>query len=180
MALAHSRPIPGAVTTLGVSERVTFLRRTYAHLTVALIGFAVIAGGMIRYMTETSYKFSACAFNGQWNWLAVLGAFIVVGMVIDRLARSHASRGAQYAGLALGVIAEGIILQPMLWVLFLHFGDPGDFSRNDANNIVAFTASGTGVKILMQALVITLPIFIGLSDPVFVSKKEFLVPAAPR
>jgi hypothetical protein len=173
MALAHSRPIPGAVATLGVSERVTFLRRTYAHLTVALIGFAVIAGGMIRYMTETSYKFSAWAFSGQWNWLAVLGAFIVVGMVTDRLARSHASRGAQYAGLALGVIAEGIILQPMLWVLFIQFGNPADFTLNEAGNVVAFTASGTAVSILMQAIVITLAIFIGLSVTVFVSKKDF-------
>jgi FtsH-binding integral membrane protein len=172
MALAHSRPIPGAVATLGVSERVTFLRRTYAHLTVALIGFAVIAGGMIRYMTETSYKFSVWATNG-YMWLAVLGGFIVVGMVTDRLARSQASRGAQYAGLALGVIAEGVILQPMLWVLFLQFGNPGDFTVNEAGNIVAFTASGTAVKILMQAIVITLAIFIGLSVSVFVSKKDF-------
>ena len=33
MAFAQSaRPIPGAVATLGVSDRVTFLRKTYGHL----------------------------------------------------------------------------------------------------------------------------------------------------
>jgi hypothetical protein len=38
MALSSSaRPIEGAVATLGVSDRVTFLRKTYAHLGAALI-----------------------------------------------------------------------------------------------------------------------------------------------
>ena len=42
MAFAQqlARPIQGAVATLGVSDRVAFLRKTYAHLGVALIAFA--------------------------------------------------------------------------------------------------------------------------------------------
>jgi len=39
MALAHSRPIEGAVATLGVSDRVAFLRRVYGHLGVALVAW---------------------------------------------------------------------------------------------------------------------------------------------
>lgn len=172
MALAHSRPIDGAVATLGVSERVTFLRRTYAHLTVALIGFAVVAGGMMRFMTQTSYKFSEFAFQGQWNWLAVLAAFMAVGWVADWLARSDTSRGMQYAGLGLAVIAEGVLLQPMLWVLFIRFGSPADFYIDDAGG-VHFAASGLAVKILMESIIITLTIFIGLSATVFMTKKDF-------
>jgi FtsH-binding integral membrane protein len=172
MALAHSRPIDGAVATLGVSERVTFLRRTYLHLTIALVGFAVVAGGMMRFMTQTSYKFSEFAFQGSWNWLAVLGAFMAVGWVADWLARSDTSRGMQYAGLTLAVIGEGIILQPMLWVLFIRFANPGDFYIDDAGG-VHFAASGLAVKILMESIVITLAIFIGLSATVFVTKKDF-------
>jgi FtsH-binding integral membrane protein len=174
MALAHSRPIDGAVATLGVSERVTFLRRTYAHLAVALIGFAVIAGGMIRFMTATSYKFSAWAWGGSgYNWLAVLGLFMVVGFITDRLAKSSASQGLQYLGLALAVIAEGVILQPMLWVLFIKFGNINDFVLNDQGNVVSFQASGMAVKILMEAIIVTLTIFIGLTISVFVTKKDF-------
>jgi hypothetical protein len=171
MALAHSRPIAGAVATLGVSDRVAFLRRTYAHLTLALVAFAAIAGGMMRFATETSFKFSKFATNG-YMWLAVLGAFMVVGIVADRLARSDTSRGLQYAGLGLAVVAEAILLQPMLWVLFLQFGESGDFTVVDGN-VVAFEASGRAVKILMEAIVITLAIFIGLSATVFVTKKDF-------
>src|SRR5688500_16304130 len=98
MALAHSRPIEGAVATLGVSDRVAFLRRTYAHLTVALIGFAAVAGGFMRFGTETSYKMSAAMTKG-YMWLAVVAAFIVIGLVTDRLARSSSSKGLQYLGL---------------------------------------------------------------------------------
>ena len=176
MALAHSRPIDGAVATLGVSERVTFLRRTYAHLAVALIGFALITGGMMRYMTSTSFKFSTWAFQGQWTWLAVIFAFMAVGWVAQRLAMSNTSRGLQYAGLTLSVVAEAVILQPMLWILFLKFGKPEDFQfvvDGNSVTITAFTASGTAVKILMQAVVITLAIFVGLSATVFVTKKDF-------
>jgi FtsH-binding integral membrane protein len=173
MALANIRPIDGAVATLGVSERVAFLRKTYAHLAVALVGFAVIAGGMIRYMTETSFKFSAWAFTGQYHWLAVIGAFMIVGFVTDRLAKSNTSRGIQYVGLTLAVIAEGIILQPMLWVLFMKYGKPADFVVNDAGNVTSFVTSGMAVKVLMESIIITLTIFIGLSATVFVTKKDF-------
>jgi len=179
MALAHSRPIEGAVATLGVSERVTFLRKTYAHLTVALIGFAAIAGGMMRFTTEASWKFSSWAIlgNSPYMWLLVLGAFMAVGWVAQALARSETSRGLQYAGLALFVVAEAVILQPLLWILFLKFGRAEDFQITASANgdlvIHSFSASGQAIKILMEAIVITLAIFIGLSATVFVTKKDF-------
>jgi len=56
MALsANARPIAGAVATLGVSDRVAFLRKTYTLLTVALAGFAG--------MTAGSRPKPACAFH---------------------------------------------------------------------------------------------------------------------
>src|SRR5215468_4368943 len=123
MAFASAaRPIEGAVATLGVSDRVTFLRKTYAHLGVALIAFALVTGGMMRFMTTTSLKFSAWAFTGRFNWFLVLVLFMVVGWVAERLARSNTSRGLQYLGLGIAVVAEGVLLQPMLWVAILKFG----------------------------------------------------------
>jgi FtsH-binding integral membrane protein len=177
MALANSRPIDGAVATLGVSDRVAFLRKVYAHLTVALIGFAVISGGMMRFATELSWKFSSWAVNGRYTWLAVMGAFMLVGVVTDRLAKSQSSRGLQYMGLALAVVAEGVILQPMLWVLFIKFGKESDFNytMSDSGQVVihSFVASSMAIKILTEAIVITLAIFVGLSATVFVTKKDF-------
>jgi FtsH-binding integral membrane protein len=154
-AQAARRPIEGAVATVGVSDRVAFLRRTYAHLGVALLAFAAIAGGMMRYMPETSFKFSRWALTGRWNWFIVIALFMVVGYVAERLARSETSRGVQYLGLTIAVIAQGLILQPLLWVLMLKFGGP------------------TAGTILTQAIFITMAIFIGLTATVFLTKKDF-------
>jgi FtsH-binding integral membrane protein len=150
---AARRPIEGAVATVGVSDRVAFLRRTYAHLGVALLAFAAIAGGMMRFMPELSFSFSRWALTGRWNWFVVIALFMVVGYVAERLARSETSRGIQYLGLTIAVVAQGLILQPLLWVLFLRF----------------HAAS----SILVQAIVITMTIFVGLTLTVFLTKKDF-------
>jgi FtsH-binding integral membrane protein len=164
---ASARPIEGAVATMGVSDRVAFLRKTYVHLGVALIAFAAITAGMMKFATETSLKFSSWALGGRWNWLLILGLFMVVGYVAERLAQSEASRGLQYVGLAIFVIAEAVLLQPMLWLLIVRFGDP------QMIGIEGGMLVGQAASILMQAIVITLAIFIGLTLTVFLTKKDF-------
>ena len=62
---ANRRPIEGAVATLGVSDRVVFLRKTYAHLGVALLGFALLTGMIMRFASETSLKASLWALHGH-------------------------------------------------------------------------------------------------------------------
>ena len=168
MALANTaRPIEGAVATLGVSDRVDFLRKTYAHLGFALIAFAAITAGMMRFATETSLKFSMWAFKGQLNWLAILALFMVVGWVAERLARSNTSSALQYLGLGIAVIAEAVLLQPMLWIVIFKFGNPEAFFNGAEGGL------GQGGKIILEAAVITIAIFGGLTATVFVTKKDF-------
>ena len=154
-AMADRRPIPGAVATLGVSQRVSFLRRTYAHLGVALLAFAAITAGMMRFMPETSLKFAEWALKGRWNWALVLIAFMIVGYVAERMARSNTSRTVQYGGLGLAVVAEAILLQPLLWVAIYRFGP----AESD--------------KLILNAALITMTIFVGLTATVFLTKKDF-------
>jgi len=161
MALsASARPIAGAVATLGVSDRVAFLRKTYTLLTVALAGFAGCTAGIIKFAPELSLRFSAWAFHGQWSWLLVLGLFMVVGYVAQKLAMSETSRGLQFVGLAVAVVAQSILLQPLIWVLMYKFGNHADLT-------------GQAGVIMGEAVVITLAIFIGLTATVFVTKKDF-------
>jgi FtsH-binding integral membrane protein len=152
---SSARPIEGAVATMGVSDRVAFLRKTYSHLGVALIAFAAITAGMMRFMTETSLKFSEWALGGRWNWMAILGLFMLTGYVAERLARSQTSRGFQYLGLGIAVVAEAILLQPMLWIAMYRFGAHDAF------------------KIITEAGLITMLIFVGLTLTVFITKKDF-------
>ncbi len=155
MAFAQTsrRPIEGAVATIGVSDRVDFLRKTYGLLGVSLVVFAALTGMLMR--TSFSQSFTMWAFGGQFNWLMVLGLFMVTGVVAQKLATSDSSRGLQFVGLGIAVVAEAILLQPMLWLAFLKFG------ATDA------------ISIIMQATVITLSIFIGLTLTVFITKKDF-------
>jgi hypothetical protein len=166
-AQQHARPIEGAVATLGVSDRVDFLRKTYAHLGVALIAFAAITAFMMRFMTETSLKFSAFALRGQLNWLLVIGLFMVVGIVAQRLAQSETSRGLQYVGLAIAVVAEAVLLQPLLWLAMFKFGDPRLFIAGEDGDM------GGAFSLILQAAGITIAIFVGLTLTVFVTKKDF-------
>ena len=172
MALAQSaRPIEGAVATLGVSDRVTFLRKTYAHLGVSLIAFAALTGGLMRFAPKLSWGFSSWALQGRGTWLAVMVLFMVVGWGAERLARSESSRSLQYAGLGLAVTAEAVLLQPMIWILMIKFGNPAEMITSTDG--ITPMLSPQAAAILTQAVVITLAIFIGLTAVVFISKKDF-------
>jgi FtsH-binding integral membrane protein len=164
-ASTATRPIEGAVATLGVSDRVTFLRKTYAHLGIALIAFAVVTAGMMRFMPMTSLGFSKWALTGRFSWFVVLALFMGVGLLAERLARAETSRGLQYLGLGLAVVAQGVLLQPMLWVAIFRFGQidltSGTFALGQAGTII------------VEAMVITLAIFVGLTLTVFITKKDF-------
>lgn len=175
MAFAQSasrRPIEGAVATLGVSDRVVFLRRTYGLLGVSLVAFAAFTAGIMRFMTQTSLKFSGWALHGRWNWMLVVGLFVLVGYVAERLARSETSRGVQLAGLGVAVVAQSALLQPILWVLIFRFGHPDQLFTATGDGL-GLALTGQAAAILMQAIVITLSIFIGLTLTVFLTKKDF-------
>ncbi|MDB4961667.1 MAG: hypothetical protein JWP01_1666 [Myxococcales bacterium] len=174
MALSSSaRPIEGAVATVGVSDRVAFLRKTYAHLGVALIAFAALTGGILKFAPKFSWGFSKWAFGGNFHFLAVLALFMIVGVVAQKLANSPTSKGVQYAGLGLAVTAEALLLQPLIWVLMIKFGNREMIGQMFAHGDVTPMMSGMASSILLQSVVITLAIFIGLTLTVFLTKKDF-------
>src|SRR5512146_1320060 len=112
MALAQAtsrRPIAGAVATLGVSDRVDFLRKTYAHLGGALIALALITGGIIKYAPDFSLKFATMS--------PIISIILFIGgnFVAQRLAMSQTSRGVQYLGLGLAVGVWALFIQGMIW-----------------------------------------------------------------
>jgi len=90
--------------------RAMFIRKTYAHLAGAVAAFVALevflvnsplAPAMLKLISSSSYA-----------WLAILGAFMIVGWMASSLAQGTASTGVQYLGLALFVVAEAIIFVP--------------------------------------------------------------------
>jgi uncharacterized protein len=153
-AQEHARPIEGAVATLGVSDRVAFLRKSYGLLGVSLIVWAAASAAIFRYAPEMSFKWSRWALSG-YNWFAVIGLLIASGMLAQWLARSNTSRTIQFIGLGVEVAAWTFLLQPMLWVLFIKFKPAG------------------AQALLAQGTLATLAIFVGLTATVFITKKDF-------
>jgi len=131
-----------------VEERLAFIRRTYLHLLGAILAFvgcefAIFQSGVARTMART--------MTGGWSWLLVLGLFIGVGYVANRLALSKSSPALQYAGLAMFVVAESFIFVPLLYMAAV-YSDP---------------------SVIPAAGVITLSTFSVLTGYVFVTKKDF-------
>ncbi|MGL5098403.1 MAG: Bax inhibitor-1/YccA family protein, partial [Planctomycetia bacterium] len=83
--------------------------------------------------------------------LMLMGGFIAVSWIAESMARSSVSQPAQYAGLALYVVAESIIFTPLLFIAN-QFGD------------------GT---VIPTAAIGTLALFATLTAAVFVTRKNF-------
>jgi uncharacterized protein len=152
-AARHERPIAGAVATLGVSDRVAFLRKAYGLLGVALLTWAGASAALFRFAPEISARWSGWALSG-YNWFAVIALLMASGWVAQWLARSDKSRTIQLLGLGVEVAAWTFLLQPLLWIGYLKLGP-------------------TFSSILMQGTVATLVIFAGLTATVFITKKDF-------
>ncbi len=131
------------------TERAEFIRQTYLHLAIAVLGF--IALELILFKTGVAYGIAEWMLGGQYTWLLVLGGFMFASFQAEKWARSSTSQNNQYAGLFLYTLAEAIIFIPLLLI----------------------AANFAGIEIIMQAGLMTLFLFIGLTLVVFTTKKDF-------
>lgn len=128
--------------------RARFIRRTYAHLALALIAFVGLEWFLLNQ--EITYTLTERVLSQSFGWIGVLGAFMLVGWIARGFAHS-ASRAVQYIGLFLYVVAEAIIFVPLV--------------------LMAIAYAGPGL--LVQAGLMTGLLFIGLTATVFITRKDF-------
>jgi FtsH-binding integral membrane protein len=98
------------------SERLGFIRKTYAHLAGAVLSLVALETVLFTVVPAETMGAIAAKMLGGWGWLIVLGAFMAVSWMARSWAESNTSRAMQYAGLGLYVVAEAVILLPMLYV----------------------------------------------------------------
>jgi uncharacterized protein len=138
------------VASAPVSARVRFIRRTYAHLAVAIAAFVGIEAALFSTGLGLDIMKTMFAFRGAWIALMVL--FVVGGIGAQMMARSRSSPGLQYAGLTLYVLLEVVIFLPLLAIAEREF---------------------PGQHLPVQAGALTLAVFAGLTAAVFWSGKDF-------
>lgn len=112
---------PYVVADAAPSERAAFIRSTYLHL-----GFAILAFIALEWVLLQQEWVPALIgkMTGGMGWLIVLGAFMGVSWLANTMAMSATSKGAQYAGLILFVVAEAIIFLPLLYIAAFYAKDP--------------------------------------------------------
>jgi len=98
------------------SERLGFIRRTYAHLTGAILALIGLETALFALVPAATMNAMVDKMMSGWGWLLVLGAFMAVSWVARSWASSGASRSIQYAGLGLYVVAQAVILLPLLYI----------------------------------------------------------------
>ena len=130
------------------AERAGFIRKTYGHLAIALLAFT----GIEYYLVNAPFAQKlALSMTQGMSWLVVIGLFMGVGYLADKLARSNNSEQTQYLGLGLFVVAEAIVFLPLLYIANFYGGE----------------------GVIQTAGIMTLLLVGGLTYTAFATKKDF-------
>ncbi len=138
--------------TATADARISFIRRTYLHLTGAILAFVALETVLIGVFPNLGEKMLDFLVVHPFGWLLVLAAFIGVSFLARSWAHQDVSEGMQYFGLGLYVLAEVLIFLPILLFAELYFPDQ---------------------HIIGKAAILTLTVFGGLSLAVFVTGHDF-------
>ncbi|MDR1967585.1 MAG: Bax inhibitor-1 family protein [Burkholderiaceae bacterium] len=129
-------------------SRGDFIKATYSHLAIAVLGFAALS--TLFMSSGLSMAMLAALGKSQFIWLAVLGAFMLVGWYATSLADKATTYKSQLLGLVIYVLAESLIFAPMLAL-----------------------ASRVAPSAIGSAAVVTLALVGGLTFTAFTSKSDF-------
>ena len=147
----QTQQLAGTFTAADASPdvRAAFIRRTYQHLAMAILAFVALE--FVFFNTPIAAALFSVMVGVKYSWLLVLGAFMVVSWIAEKWAHAATSRGMQYLGLAVYVVAQAIIFVPLLFIAV-------NVSSPDTIPIAA---------------VITGLLFLGLTVTAFTTRKDF-------
>ncbi len=134
-----------------ISARGLFIRQTYAILAGAILAFIGLEAVLLS-MGLGEQIIRVLVGGGGMGWLLVLAAFMGASWIAQMWARSETSVAMQYAGLSLYVVAEAVIMLPLLYVAVFFVKDP---------------------NLIPTAGILTLAVFGGLSLAAFTTGKDF-------
>ncbi|MGD8859669.1 MAG: Bax inhibitor-1 family protein [Myxococcales bacterium] len=127
-------------------SRAQFIMKTYLHLLGAVLAFV----GLEVVLFQSGLALPLAQAMLGTSWLLVLGGFMVAGWLSTHMAHRAESMPAQYAALALSVVAHAVIFAPLLVIATLQF--PG--------------AIGSAAQVTTLG-------FVGLTAVVFTTRKDF-------
>lgn len=93
------------------ASRADFIRSAYSHLAGAMVSFVALSTAL--HLSGIGGRMLTALGGHRLLWLALLGAFMVVGWLATWLADRAESNRAQLVGLGIYVLAEALIFAPM-------------------------------------------------------------------
>lgn len=136
------------------AERTAFIKRTYIHLMLAVYALVTLEFIYFRVVPE---DWIGGLFQIPYAWAFMMGGFMLVSWLAETWARNQTSITTQYLGLGLYVLAQSIILLPLLWF---------------ASTMTLPTSFGDYNPITVAAVATTLT-FAALTAVVFFTSKDF-------
>ncbi len=95
-----------------IDSRSEFITRTYSHVVGGILGFVLIELALF----ESGLAADIARFMLGFNWLLIMGAFMLTGWLATRTAQTSTSLGMQYFAYAMYVLAEALIFVPLLYI----------------------------------------------------------------
>jgi len=128
--------------------RAAFIRKTYAHLALALLSFIVLEAVLLH--SPLAPLLTEEMTGGQFSWLIVQGLAMLGTWQGNTWANARENIALQYMGLAVYVIIYALIFLPLMLIAVTYY--PG---------------------VIFDAAVMTGALFLGLSATVFLTRKDF-------
>ncbi|MGI8924503.1 MAG: Bax inhibitor-1/YccA family protein [Fimbriimonadales bacterium] len=139
--------VEGNVADAPLDARLTFIRKTYSHLAMAIVAFVAVSAFF--YSSGVGERMLAMISGSQYAWLLVLGGFMLVGWLASAMAASGGA-SISYVGLGVYTVAEALIFSPVI-----------------------FLAATSYNGVLTQATGVTLLVFGALTLYVLFTRKDF-------
>ncbi len=148
--IENQAPAKLLVSALSQEERVTFYKKTYAHVAGGVFVFIIFEYLLLQ--SDAIVNFALSMVDG-YKWLIMLGGFMFITNYAEGMALRSADKSKQYLAFGLYILAEAFIFVPMIYIAAFYMD--------------------SGTEILQQAAIVTLSLFTGLTAVVFVTKKDF-------
>lgn len=162
--MAYDSSNPFVVADAAPADRAQFYRRTYAHVAGAFVAWAMLLA--VFFTTGMAVPIAKMFFGmGTLGMLAVMLGLGFATTAAQTMAYSRESKGTQYAGLGLAILAEAVLFVPLIFLVVTqmpeaHTGAPG-----------AWAAAIQSV--FAPALLTTGLLIAGLTATVFLTNKDF-------
>lgn len=130
------------------AERVAFYKHTYGHVAAGVLVFILLETIFLQVPFIVNTLLS---LTQGYLWLVLLGGFMGISWVAQKMAMDEVSKPKQYLGYFLYIVGQALLFVPMLYI------------------VINFT----GTIVLKQAAAVTIALFVALTVLAFTSKVDF-------